>query len=62
MTVNEIPVSVIDVPALNGAIHVLPEVLKPAHKHHHHHDGDEDGLVVVGWEDWEDWLVEWAEE
>jgi len=55
LTVNGIQAEVIDVPALNGALHVLPEVLKPPHKDH---DGE---FVESSWEDWESWLPQWAE-
>jgi len=61
VTVNSIPVLSIDVPALNGVMHVLPKVLRPPHKHCHHHDHNGEDEVVGDWENWEDWLVEWAE-
>jgi len=56
LTVNDVEAEVIDIPALNGVFHVLPEVLKPPHKHH-----DEEGeLVESEWSNWEQWLVQWA--
>ncbi|KAJ9100715.1 hypothetical protein QFC20_005408 [Naganishia adeliensis] len=56
--VNGVEASTYDIPALNGATHVLPEVLKPLHHHHHKVTGE---LVESTWANWEDWLVEWAE-
>ncbi|KAJ9119632.1 hypothetical protein QFC22_003341 [Naganishia vaughanmartiniae] len=58
LTVNDIEASTYDIPALNGAVHVLPEVLKPHYKHPHKITGE---LVEGRWENWEDWLVDWAE-
>ena len=58
--VNGLPVEVIDVPARNGVVHVIGAILIPPHKHH-----DERGIDVAladSWENWEDWLPQWAEE
>ncbi|WVQ80369.1 hypothetical protein IAT38_002474 [Cryptococcus sp. DSM 104549] len=49
---------VIDIPAWNGASHVIGKVLVPPHHHH-----DEDGNDISGddsWENWEEWVPEWA--
>lgn len=51
LKVNGVEASTIDVPALNGAAHVLPEVLKPPHHHHHKVTGE---LVESSWENWEE--------
>jgi len=57
LKVNGVEAETVDGVALNGAIHVLPEVLKPPHEHH-----DEEGnLVESSWENWEQWLVQWAD-
>jgi len=49
LKVNDVEATIIDGVALNGAIHILPEVLKPPHEHH-----DEEGnLVESSWENWE---------
>ena len=56
--VNGLQVQTIDVPARNGAFHVLPKLLVPPH-HHHDHDG-EDVAHLDSWENWEEWLPAWA--
>lgn len=57
--VNGRDVGPYDIPARNGALHVITELLDPrghhkGHKHHGHHSVD------VDWEDWEEWLPQWA--
>ncbi len=49
--VNDVEVETHDLPAANGAFHVLGEVLVPPHKPHE----DEFGNTVEssGWEHWE---------
>lgn len=53
-----------DIPARNGALHVITELLDPRghhkgdHKHKHHRPGHES--VDLDWEDWEEWLPQWA--
>jgi uncharacterized surface protein with fasciclin (FAS1) repeats len=49
--VNGVEASTYDIPALNGATHVLPEVLKPPHHHHHKETGV---LVESTWNNWEE--------
>lgn len=57
LKVNDVEAELVDGVALNGALHILPEVLKPPHEHH-----DEEGnLVESSWENWEQWLVQWAD-
>ena len=56
-----------DIPARNGALHVLTQLLDPRghhkkgkkHKHHKHHRPGH-GSVDLDWEDWEEWLPQWA--
>ncbi|KAL7418886.1 hypothetical protein Q5752_006570 [Cryptotrichosporon argae] len=58
--VNDQQVEVIDIPARNGASHVIGKLLVPPHKHH-----DDDGADVSGadsWDDWERWLPAWADQ
>ncbi|OCF39311.1 hypothetical protein I317_06893 [Kwoniella heveanensis CBS 569] len=58
--VNGEQVEVIDVPARNGATHVIGKLLVPPHHHH-----DDDGHDLSGedtWENWEQWLPAWAEQ
>ncbi|THH31759.1 hypothetical protein EUX98_g2420 [Antrodiella citrinella] len=69
LIVNGVVVKAADVPARNGAVHVIDKVLNPrAHKGHHHHDPGRhitaDGQVSEEdeWQGWEDWLVKWADE
>jgi len=64
-TVNGHPVSLEDLVGLNGAIHVVPRLMDPrGHGPHHHlphppsHDVYSDQEIT--WEDWEDWLPQWA--
>lgn len=54
-----------DIPARNGALHVITTLLDPrGHGHHkghhngHHKHHDESG--ELDWEDWEEWLPQWA--
>jgi len=61
--VNGRDVGPFDIPARNGALHVITTLLNPrkGHGHHgrHEHDGtDEDN----SWDDWEEWLPQWAME
>ena len=58
--VNGEQVEVIDVPARNGASHVIGKLLVPPHKHHDHKGNDLSG--EDSWENWEDWFMEWAKE
>lgn len=52
--VNSQRVAVADIPALNGAVHVLGKLLDPRKK-------DEKGVQGNEWEDWEEWLPKWAD-
>ncbi|TBU28940.1 FAS1 domain-containing protein [Dichomitus squalens] len=71
------PVTVPDVPARNGAIHVVTRLLNPLKKPRHHHghefEGDHLGFGPFlredlenddadEWAGWEEWLPRWAEE
>ncbi|KAK4688024.1 hypothetical protein P7C73_g2099, partial [Tremellales sp. Uapishka_1] len=60
ITVNDIPVNTIDVPARNGASHIIDKILVPPHKHHHSHG--EDFASLDSWDNWEEWLPLWADE
>lgn len=67
--VNHQAIVFADVPARNGAFHVISKVLNPRpHSHKpkkpqggknlaHDDDGGDDE-----WEDWEDWLIQWADD
>ncbi|WWC85777.1 uncharacterized protein L201_000643 [Kwoniella dendrophila CBS 6074] len=58
--VNGQEVKVIDVPARNGASHVIDHLLIPPH-HHHDHKG-EDVAHLDSWNNWEDWFPAWVEQ
>ncbi|KAG1754147.1 FAS1 domain-containing protein [Suillus lakei] len=55
--VNGRDVGPYDIPARNGALHVITNLLDPRghHKEKHGHE-----LVDLDWEDWEEWLPQWA--
>ncbi|KAF9228607.1 FAS1 domain-containing protein [Gyrodon lividus] len=68
--VNGRDVGPFDIPARNGALHVISTLLDPrkghdhhgrhgrhGHHGHHEHDGEDDDNV---WDDWEEWLPQWA--
>jgi hypothetical protein len=63
VTVSGGRVALADVPARNGAVHVVDQLLNPlrGHKHHEHEKEQGDACQVDEWEDWEDWLPQWAE-
>ncbi|KAF8311289.1 FAS1 domain-containing protein [Clavulina sp. PMI_390] len=50
-----------DLPAWNGAWHVVGDVLNPMKSKHGHHDGSFDE-EKWGWENWEEWLPDWVAE
>jgi uncharacterized surface protein with fasciclin (FAS1) repeats len=66
--VNHRKVEFADVVARNGAVHVINSILNPHPRHRHKpkvvesskkvHEEDNDD----GWQDWEDWLPQWAAE
>lgn len=58
--VNGRDVGPYDIPARNGALHVITTLLDPRghHKEDHKHHGRES--VDIDWEDWEEWLPQWA--
>lgn len=60
--VNGHDVGPYDIPARNGALHVITNLLDPRghHKEDHKHRGHEHESVDVDWEDWEEWLPQWA--
>lgn len=57
--VNGHHVGPFDIPAHNGALHVLTTILDPRKGRGHH---DDNGDAEAAWEDWEDWLPQWAME
>jgi len=60
------PVHLTDIPARNGALHVIEHLLNPVkhHKKHHKKDGGGDDVddEKGEWDGWEDWLLEWADQ
>lgn len=52
-TINGHPVVVSDIVGLNGAVHVIEHLLDPRGHDHSHN-------VQTNWEDWEEWLPQWA--
>lgn len=58
--VNGRDVGPYDIPARNGALHVITNLLDPRghHKEDHKHYGHES--IDIDWEDWEEWLPQWA--
>lgn len=60
ITVNGHSVETIDVPARNGAFHVIGQVLVPPH--HHHDEEGNDLSAEDSWANWEHWLPAWAAE
>lgn len=66
--VNHQSVAVPDVVSRNGAVHIINKVLDPRPRHHHRLQKDDKGGPGVTnqednvWEDWEDWLPQWAAE
>jgi hypothetical protein len=56
-------VTIADLPARNGAVHVIDSLLNPLREHKHHEDSNVDFKMEADeWEDWEDWLPQWANE
>lgn len=65
-----------DVPARNGAVHVVDRLISPRRKHGHHgapdydeFDGEHGDFWAEraeqddkDWKEWEEWLPEWAAE
>jgi len=65
MTVNGRSVVFGDIPAQNGAVHVVDGILDPrgeTGRSHHRHPRRPVEEPSSGWEDWEDWLPQWAAE
>ncbi|KAI6126217.1 hypothetical protein EV401DRAFT_1935076 [Pisolithus croceorrhizus] len=63
--VNGVPVFPFDVPARNGALQVIHKLLDPRrkrghHDHDHEHERVTEGEVDASWDDWEEWLPQWA--
>lgn len=58
--VNGHDVGPYDIPARNGVLHVITNLLDPRghHKEERKHHGHES--VDVDWKDWEEWLPQWA--
>lgn len=63
MFVNYQPVLIEDGVARNGVIHVIGHLLHPLH-HHPHHNATVGAAEKerLSWENWEDWLPQWADE
>lgn len=59
ISVNGEQVEKTDIPAINGAMHVIGKVLVPPHKHHDH---EGNFIEENTWDNWESWLMEWAAE
>ncbi|KIJ69613.1 hypothetical protein HYDPIDRAFT_36640 [Hydnomerulius pinastri MD-312] len=59
--VNGRDVGPFDIPARNGALHVITSLLDPR-KGHHGHKRPEKENDDAAWEDWEKWLPQWAME
>ena len=58
-------VAAADVPARNGAVHVVRRLLRPARPPPPPGPEGEEVYAAQAehsWEDWEDWLLQWAEE
>ena len=59
--INHHDVLVSDVVTSNAAVHIVDRLLDP--RQHHDHHGRDHGQVRPtddSWEDWEDWLIDWA--
>jgi len=52
LTAGGVVATIYDLPANNGVLHIIPEVLDPR--------GKKEGEGA--WEDWEEWLPQWADE
>ncbi|KAF8136142.1 FAS1 domain-containing protein [Boletus edulis] len=57
--VNGRRVGLYDIPARNGALHVLSTILDPRQGRDHYIDSGDD---EAAWDDWEEWLPQWAVE
>nr|ODN92597.1 hypothetical protein L203_00876 [Cryptococcus depauperatus CBS 7841] len=60
--VNGDYVKIIDVPARNGAFHVIDKLLVPPHHCHDHGIQKQDIANDDAWNNWEQWLPQWANE
>jgi hypothetical protein len=62
VSVNHRDVLITDIVTSNAAVHIVDRILDPRGHRHHDHECN-NGLCQKedAWEDWEDWLVEWAE-
>lgn len=59
--INHHDVLVSDVVTSNAAVHIVDRLLDPRQHHAHDHEHGEVRLSNDPWQDWEDWLVDWAE-
>jgi len=59
--VNQHDVLVSDVVTSNAAVHIVDRLLDPRQHHAHDHEHGEARLSDDPWQNWEDWLVDWAE-
>lgn len=62
--VNGKDLHVFDIPARNGALHAVPVLLDPRKgaKCPHHKEHCKGEHAEAAWENWEDWLPQWASE
>ena len=58
ISVNGQSVLVPDIPANNGALHVIDQLIKPKRNDHNRHPASQ----YENWENWEEWLPQWASE
>ena len=58
---NHHDVLVSDVVTSNAAVHIVDHLLDPRQHHDHDHERSEIRLSDDPWQNWEDWLVDWAE-
>lgn len=56
LAINHRPAFLVDVVGLNGAIHTIDHLLDPRGRHAIDTEGQ-----GQSWEDWEDWLLDWAD-
>lgn len=61
LSVNHQPVIVEDGVARNGAIHVIGRLLHPLHHHGNKTITSAEEDEATSWENWEDWLPQWAD-
>lgn len=60
LIVNHRPVFFADIIGLNGAVHVIEELLDPRGHNSQYSPLRDHSADKNTWEDWEDWLLDWA--